>query len=64
MTVISSRWRFRRGAMIYGEGALQPDKAGSFGAEIIVLYKKLGTERYLTTAIGIADRLALRIGPD
>jgi hypothetical protein len=51
------------GDMIYGEGVLQPDKAGSFGAELIVLYKKLGTVRYLTTAIGIADRLALRIGP-
>ncbi len=51
------------GDMIDGEGVLQPDKAGSFGAELVVLYKKLGTQRYLTTAIGIADRLALLIRP-
>ena len=51
------------GDMVQGEGVLQPDKAGSFGAELIVLYKKLETQRYLTTAIGIADRLARLIGP-
>ena len=46
-----------------GKGFLQPDKAGSFGAELLMLYEKTGNTRYLNTAIRIADTLAARISP-
>jgi hypothetical protein len=46
------------GDMVAGKGYLQPDKAGSFGAELVVLYKITGEPRYLEAAIGIADTLA------
>jgi hypothetical protein len=51
------------GDMRAGKGFLQPDKAGSFGAELVMLYKKTGNARYLNAAIKIADTLAARIAP-
>ena len=51
------------GDMRAGKGFLQPDKAGSFGAELLVLYEKTGKTRYLTAAIKIANTLAARITP-
>ena len=51
------------GDMRAGKGFLQPDKAGSFGAELLMLYKKTENTRYLNAAIGIADTLAARISP-
>jgi len=51
------------GDMIIGKGYLQPDKAGSFGFELIHLYKKTGDEKYLETAIKIANTLALKVVP-
>ena len=35
------------GDMRAGKGFLQPDKAGSFGAELVTLYKITGDQRYL-----------------
>lgn len=46
------------GDMRAGPGYLQPDKAASFGAELVVLYKATGDRRYLERAVRIADRLA------
>jgi hypothetical protein len=51
------------GDMRAGKGFMQPDKAGSFGTELIMLYKKTGNKRYLNAAIGIADTLVARITP-
>lgn len=51
------------GDMQNGKGYLQPDKAGSFGAELIMLYKKTGNTRYLNAAIKIADTLAFKVTP-
>ncbi len=51
------------GDMILGKGYLQPDKAGSFGYELIHLYKKTGNEKYLESAIRIADVLASKVQP-
>ena len=51
------------GDMRAGKGFLQPDKAASFGAELVTLYKITGKELYLTTAIKIADVLASKIKP-
>lgn len=51
------------GDMRAGPGYLQPDKAASFGAELVMLYKKTGNPRYLSAAVGIADTLATRIAP-
>lgn len=51
------------GDMILGEGFLQPDKAGSFGYELIHLYKKTGDEKYLNAAIKIANTLADKVQP-
>ena len=44
-------------------GVLQPDKAGSFGFELVRLYKKTGETRYLDAAIKIANTLAANIKP-
>jgi hypothetical protein len=41
-----------------GKGYLQPDKAASFGKELVVLYKITGNRRYLVAAVKIADTLA------
>jgi len=51
------------GDMVIGHGYTQPDKAGSFGAELITLYKITGNERYLQAAIAIADTLAAHTQP-
>jgi hypothetical protein len=45
------------GDMRAGPGVLQPDKAASFGAELVMLYKATGERRYLDCAVRIADRL-------
>jgi hypothetical protein len=49
------------GDMILGKGYLQPDKAGSFGFELIHLYKKTGEENYLDAALKIANTLAANV---
>jgi hypothetical protein len=46
-----------------GKGFLQPDKAASFGAELVGLYKMTGNRKYLDAAIGIATTLAARVKP-
>jgi hypothetical protein len=51
------------GDMRAGKGYLQPDKAGSFGAELIMLYKLTGNPRYLDAAVKIADTLVARVAP-
>lgn len=51
------------GDMCAGKGFLQPDKAGSFGAELVMLYKKTGNPRYLDGAIKIANVLATKVKP-
>lgn len=51
------------GDMRAGKGFLQPDKAGSFGQELVVLYKMTGDRGYLNRAVGIADTLAARVQP-
>ncbi|MCK4345033.1 MAG: hypothetical protein KAX05_07075 [Bacteroidales bacterium] len=49
------------GDMILGQGYTQPDKAGSFGIELITLYKITGRENYLDAAIRIANTLAINV---
>lgn len=51
------------GDMRAGKGFLQPDKAGSFGAELVALYKITGDRKYLDTAVAIANTLAARVKP-
>jgi hypothetical protein len=51
------------GDMVAGKGYLQPDKAGSFGAELVVLHQITDEPRYLEAAIGIADTLARNVRP-
>ena len=51
------------GDMIIGKGYTQPDKAGSFGYELLHLYKKTGEEKYLDAAINIANTLASKVQP-
>src|SRR5690606_4965884 len=51
------------GDMIIGKGYLQPDKAGSFGYELVHLYKKTGDEKYLEAAVNIANTLAAKVQP-
>ena len=51
------------GDMRAGPGYLQPDKAASFGAELVMLYKASGERRYLDRAVRIADRLARNVKP-
>jgi hypothetical protein len=46
------------GDMRAGKNFLQPDKAGSFGKELVDLYKITGDEKYLRSAATIADSLA------
>jgi len=46
------------GDLIFGKGFTQPDKAGSFGAELITLYEITGNSKYLDAATSIADVLA------
>ena len=51
------------GDMVAGKGFLQPDKAGSFGAELVDLHKITGEARYLEAAMGIADTLSRNVKP-
>jgi hypothetical protein len=51
------------GDMRAGKGFTQPDKAASFAAELIVLYKITGNQKYLDAATAIADTLAAHIQP-
>ena len=51
------------GDMRAGRGVLQPDKAASFGAELVMLYKATGERRYLEAAVRIADRLVRNVTP-
>lgn len=51
------------GDLILGKGVTQPDKAASFAAELVTLYKITGNKRYLDTAIKIADVLAAKTSP-
>ena len=49
------------GDMILGKGYLQPDKAGSFGFELVKLYKKTNDTKYLDAAIKIANTMASNV---
>jgi hypothetical protein len=49
------------GNMRSGVGYVEPDKAASFGAELVMLYKVTENPRYRDAAIGIADTLVARI---
>ncbi len=51
------------GDMILGKNYLQPDKAGSFGFELVHLYKKTGEQKYLDAAIRMANTLAHMVEP-
>ncbi|MCG6926086.1 MAG: hypothetical protein LJF30_12325 [Acidobacteria bacterium] len=51
------------GDMVAGKGFLQPDKAGSFGTELVTLHKITAEPRYLEVAVGIADTLARNAKP-
>ncbi|CAA9284746.1 MAG: hypothetical protein AVDCRST_MAG56-4027 [uncultured Cytophagales bacterium] len=51
------------GDLILGKGYTQPDKAGSLGAELVMLYQKTGDEKYLTAALNIAATLARHVQP-
>ncbi|MDR3723112.1 MAG: hypothetical protein P4K83_01315 [Terracidiphilus sp.] len=46
------------GDMRSGKGYLQPDKAASFGAQLVTLYQITEDKRYLQAAIRIANSLA------
>ena len=49
------------GDMRAGRGFLQPDKAGSFGAELVTLAKITGDTTYLAAAGRMADTLAAQV---
>lgn len=49
------------GDMMAGKGILQPDKAGSFGFELVRLYKKTNESKYLDAAIKIANTMAATV---
>jgi hypothetical protein len=51
------------GDLILGNGVTQPDKAASFAAELVTLYKITANRRYLDSATKIADVLAAKIKP-
>jgi hypothetical protein len=51
------------GDMRDGKGILQPDKAGSFGHELVTLYKITGNDKYLAAARRIADCLSAHTVP-
>jgi hypothetical protein len=44
-----------------GNRYLQPDKAASFGKELLVLYKITGNKRYLVAAVKLADTLVATV---
>jgi hypothetical protein len=49
------------GDMVAGVAVLQPDKAASFGAELLTLHKMTGAQKYLGAARAIADTLAANV---
>lgn len=49
------------GDMRAGKGFLQPDKAGSFGIELVTLHEITSNQRYLDAAVAIANTLAAKI---
>ena len=51
------------GDMRNGKDIAQPDKAGSFGYELVNLYKITGEQKYLNAAIRIAETLVSRLIP-
>jgi hypothetical protein len=51
------------GDMILGKDFLQPDKAGSFGFELVELFKRTGDAKYLDAALKIANTLAEKVKP-
>ena len=51
------------GDMISGKGYTQPDKAGSFGFELINIFKITEKEIYLDAAINIANTLSEKMVP-
>ncbi len=51
------------GDLILGKGFIQPDKAGSFGAELVMLYKLTGKQKYLRAAVNIANTLVAKVQP-
>src|SRR5258708_7957377 len=51
------------GDMRAGKGFLQPDKAGSFGIELLTSYEMTGTKTYLAAAVGIAAPPAAKVIP-
>jgi len=51
------------GDMIAGKGFTQPDKAGSFGYELVNMYKITGYQDYLDAAINIANTLSKHVKP-
>jgi hypothetical protein len=51
------------GDFLLGAGYTQPDKAGSFGAELINLYKITSNPKYLKAAIKIANTLSAKVQP-
>ena len=50
------------GDMVIGKNYTQPDKAGSFGDELLTLYKMIHNPAYLDAAIAIANTLAAHTG--
>ena len=50
------------GDMVIGKYFTQPDKAGSFGLELVHMYKMSGLTVYLDAAIAIANTLAAKTG--
>ncbi|MBC7509487.1 MAG: hypothetical protein H7320_12185 [Ferruginibacter sp.] len=57
---------FYDGDMILGKGFTQPDKAGSFGIELVKMYMLTGDEKYIDNAVDIANTLArlTKVGND
>ena len=51
------------GDMRAGKGFLQPDKAGSFAYELVILYQITGKPQYLKAAVDIADTMARKTTP-
>jgi hypothetical protein len=46
------------GDMVIGPGYTQPDKAGSFGIELVKMFKLTGNHNYIDAAVKIANTLA------
>lgn len=54
---------YYQGDMVIGKDFTQPDKAGSFGDELMTLYKMTGNAIYLDAAVAIANTLAKHVKP-